>query len=216
MGIYRDHIFPRLMDGGLSGPQHRTLRARALTRAHGEVLEIGFGTGLNLSCYPPDVERLVGVDPAVVLEHRVAGRVSRARFPVERSAQDASERLPFEDATFDTVVSTWTLCSIDRLRRALTELRRVLRPEGVFLFLEHGRSDRTLAATLQDAVNPLQNVVACGCNLNRKIDQEIQDAGFRIIELERFKVPGVPRVFGEVYEGVATHADRETGPAGRG
>lgn len=206
MGIYRDHIFPRLMDGGLSSPQHRTLRERALRQARGSVLEIGFGTGLNLSCYPPAVGHLVGVDREVMLERKVAGRISRAPFPVERIAQDAADRLPFEDATFDTVVSTWTLCSIDRLRSALLELRRVMRTDGSFLFLEHGRSDRTLAATLQDAANPLQNILACGCNLNRKIDQEIQDAGFKIVELERFKVSGVPRMFGEVYEGAAIHA----------
>ncbi|MFV1987571.1 MAG: class I SAM-dependent methyltransferase [Gemmatimonadota bacterium] len=206
MGIYGDHIFPRLMDGGLSGAQHRTLRERALSRARGSVLEIGFGTGLNLNCYPPDVARLVGIDRQTMLERRVAGRISRAPFPVERVQQDAADRLPFDDGSFDTIVSTWTLCSIDRLRAALLELRRVMHPDGAFLFLEHGRSDRTLAATLQDAANPLQNIVACGCNLNRKIDSEIQDAGFKIIEFERFKVAGVPRIFGEVYEGVATHA----------
>jgi ubiquinone/menaquinone biosynthesis C-methylase UbiE len=206
MGVYRDHIFPRLMDSSLSSPQHRTLRARVLSRARGAVLEIGFGTGLNLSCYPPDVERLVGVDRKVMLERKVAGRIARAPFAVERLAQDAADRLPFEDSAFDTVVSTWTLCSVDRLRSALLELHRVMRPDGSFLFLEHGRSDRTLAASLQDAVNPLQNILACGCNLNRKIDQEIQDAGFKIIELDRFKVAGVPRMFGEVYEGAATHA----------
>jgi len=205
MGIYRHHIFPRLMDGGLSGPQHRVLRERALAGARGAVLEIGFGTGLNLSCYPRDVERLVAVDPVVMLEGRVAGRISRTPFPVERVERDAADRLPFADATFDTVVSTWTLCSIDRLRAALLELRRVLRPGGPLLFLEHGRSDRRLVAAFQDALNPLQNVVACGCNLNRKIDEEIQDAGFKITELERFKADGVPRAFGEVYEGVAIH-----------
>ena len=204
MGIYRKHVFPRLMDGGLSGPQHRTMRERALGRARGRVLEIGFGTGLNLPCYPPAVESLVGLDPEHMLEKRVAGRISRAAFGVDRVAQDASDPLPFDEESFDTVVSTWTLCSIDRIRAALVNLRRVLKGDGLFLFLEHGRSDRTLAASLQDAVNPLQNVFACGCNLNRKIDQEIQDAGFKIIELERFRVAGVPRIFGEVYEGAAT------------
>ncbi|MDH3735075.1 MAG: class I SAM-dependent methyltransferase [Gemmatimonadota bacterium] len=206
MGIYRDHIFPRLMDGGLSGPQHRTFRERALVRASGRVLEIGFGTGLNLACYPPGVRSLVGLDPALMLEKRVAGRIARAPFTVERVAQDAADALPFDDESFDTVVSTWTLCSVDRIRAALVHLRRVLKNDGLFLFLEHGRSDRTLAASMQDAVNPFQNVVACGCNLNRKIDQEIQDAGFKIVELERFKVAGVPRIFGEVYEGAATRA----------
>jgi len=206
MGIYGNHIFPRLMDGGLSGPRHRALRERALSGARGIVLEIGFGTGLNLNCYPGEVDRLVAVDPVIMLEKRVAGRIARARFPVERIERDAADPLPFPAATFDTITSTWTLCSIDRLRAALLELRRVLKPRGSLLFLEHGRSDRRLAAAVQDALNPLQNVVACGCNLNRRIDEEIENAGFRVIERERFKVDGVPRPFGEVYEGVATHA----------
>lgn len=207
MGIYGTHIFPRLMDGSLSGPQHRTMRQRVLAPARGRVLEIGFGTGLNLSCYPETVDRVVGLDPMRMLESRVAGRVERAPFPVDRVELDAAGPLPFEDASFDTVVSTWTLCSIDRLRRALDEIRRVLSPGGSFLFLEHGRSERTLAASFQDIINPLQNVVACGCNLNRRIDQEIQDAGFKIVELDRYRIPGVPRAFGEVYEGVATHPE---------
>jgi len=205
MGVYGKHIFPRLMDGGLSGPQHRTMRERALATARGAVLEIGFGTGLNLPCYPATVERLVGIDRASMLESRVAGRVARAPFPVERLEQDAADPLPFESGAFDTVVSTWTLCSIGRLREALHELRRVLAPGGAFLFLEHGRSDRTLVASFQDIVNPFQNLIGCGCNLNRRIDQEIQDAGFKIVELERYGIPGVPRPFGEVYEGMATH-----------
>ena len=206
MGIYSDHIFPRLMDGGLGGQMHRTYRERALAGARGQVLEIGFGTGLNLPCYPPEIERLVAIDPVTMLEKKVRGRVERAPFPVERVVQDAADPIPFPDASFDTLVSTWTLCSIGRLARALAELRRLMRPGGVFLFLEHGRSDQRVVAGFQDFVNPLQNMVGCGCNLNRRIDEEIQNGGFRITELERFRIPGVPRAFGEVYLGSATHA----------
>lgn len=206
MGIYSDHIFPRLMDGSLGGQQQRVYRERTLATAGGDVLEIGFGTGLNLSSYPPDISRLVAVDRATMLESRVRGRVARAPFPVERREHDAAEPLPYPDASFDTAVSTWTLCSIEDLQAALRELLRLLRPGGSFLFLEHGRSDRSMVATFQDLVNPLQNVVGCGCNLNRKIDDEIRRAGFQITHLERFRVPGVPRAFGEVYLGSATHA----------
>lgn len=206
MGIYTDHIFPRLMDGGLGGPQQRVYRRRALARARGSVLEIGFGTGLNLSCYPPTVDRLVALDPARMLERRVRGRIARAPFPVQRVALDAAGPLPFTDASFDTVVSTWTLCSLERLHQALEELGRLLRPGAPFLFLEHGRSDRDWVATFQDLFNPVQRVVACGCNLNRRIDDAIRHAGFQISELERFRMPGVPHAFGEVYMGSATHA----------
>ncbi len=206
MGIYADHIFPRLMDGSLGGQQQRVYRERTLAPARGAVLEVGFGTGLNLPCYPSEVIRLVAVDRTRMLESRVRGRVERAPFPVERLEHDAGRPLPFPDASFDTAVSTWTLCSIERLQPALRELLRVLRPGGAFLFLEHGRSDRSLVATFQDFVNPLQNVIGCGCNLNRKIDDEIRQAGFQITQLERFRVPGVPRAFGEVYLGSATHA----------
>ncbi len=206
MGIYAKHIFPRLMDGGLGSAAQRTYRERALSEARGLVLEIGFGTGLNLACYPEGVERVVGVDPVRMLERRVEGRIARAPFPVDRLVQDAADPLPFRDATFDTVVSTWTLCSIGRLPSALAELRRVLKPGGRFLFLEHGRSDHRVVAAIQDAANPVQNAIGCGCNLNRRIDEEIERGGFRILRLERFRMPGVPRVLGEVYEGAAVAA----------
>lgn len=206
MGIYADHIFPRLMESGLKGDLHEQYRRRALERARGTVLEIGFGTGLNLACYPEAVERVVGIDTASVLPDRVAARVRAAPFPVERLERDAADRLPFDDGAFDTVVSTWTLCSIDRLEAALRQGLRLLREEGELLFLEHGRSDRGWVAGVQDALNPVQRIVGCGCNLNRKIDDEIERAGFRISELDRFRVPGIPRAMGSVYLGAARAA----------
>jgi len=203
MGFYANHIFPRLMDAGLSGDLHRKYRRQTLARAHGAVLEIGFGTGLNLECYPPEVERLVALDTASVLEGRVSARIEAAPFPVQRVTMDAADRLPFEDGEFDTVTSTWTLCSIGHLPAALAELIRVLKPEGEFLFLEHGRAEAKGVARVQDALNPIQNVIGCGCNLNREIDDEIERAGFRITGLERFTVPGVPRALASVYLGAA-------------
>lgn len=203
MGIYADHIFPRLLEAGGRVEAQRRLREEALAQARGRVIEVGFGTGLNLPHYPPAVERLVAVDPARALEERVRRRIETAPFEVERLSRDASERLPFDDASFDTAVSTWTMCSIERLDDALAELRRVLRPEGRLLFMEHGRSERRVSAALQDLLNPVQNVVGLGCNLNREIDRRIEGAGFRIVALERFVAPGVPRVLGEVYRGVA-------------
>lgn len=211
MGVYAEHIFPRLMDHGLSGELHRRYRRRTLARARGHVLEIGFGTGLNLACYPGSVEHLVGLDASSVLESKVERRVAAAPFPVERLTRDAADRLPFDDGSFDTVVSTWTLCSIERLASALRELSRVVRPDGEFLFLEHGRNDRTRVANVQDWMNPLQRVIACGCNLNRKIDDEIHGVGFEIRDLHRFCMPGVPRALGTVYLGVAGRDPAGTG-----
>lgn len=203
MGLYSEHIFPRLMESGLKGDVHRGYRRQVLSRARGNVLEVGFGTGLNLECYPTSVRRITGIDPAAVLERRVRARIARAPFPVERMIHDAADRLPFPDEHFDTVTSTWTLCSITRLRDALLELRRALKPSGEFLFLEHGRNERRWVSRLQDTLNPVQNFVACGCNINRKIDTEIEHGGFRIVELDRFTMPGVPRALGSVYLGVA-------------
>lgn len=203
MGLYSEHIFPRLMESGLKGDAHRGYRRRVLSRARGHVLEVGFGTGLNLECYPTAVQGVTGIDPAAVLERRVRARIARTPFPVERVIHDAADRLPFPDGQFDTVTSTWTLCSIARLRDALLELRRALNPSGEFLFLEHGRNEKGWVARLQDTLNPVQNVVACGCNMNRKIDAEIERGGFRIVELDRFTMPGVPRALGSVYLGVA-------------
>ena len=204
MGLYADHIFPRFMDLTLSSGPHRRFRLDALAEARGLVLEIGFGTALNLPYYPPEVTRVVALDDSPMLADRVRRRIAVASVPVEVIHRDAADRMPFEDATFDTVVSTWTLCSIERLQSALAEVVRILKPEGRFLFIEHGLSDRPVTAKLQHLLNPMQNVVSCGCNLNRKIDDELAEAGLTILSLERFRVPGVPRAFGEVYRGVAS------------
>lgn len=203
MGLYAKYIFPRLMDRIMSGQKFHRLRENLLTSAEGEVLEIGLGTGLNLACYPPRVLRLRAVDPAPLLPARVAKRSAAVSFPVEITHLSA-ERLPYEDGSFDCVVSTWTLCTIPDSVQALRVVRRVLKPTGRFLFLEHGRSDDAATATWQDRLNPIQNVLGCGCNLNRRIDQLISKAGLHILQLDRFVMEGVPRIGGELYRGIAT------------
>lgn len=203
MGLYARYIFPRLMDGFMSRREFQRLRGDLLTSAEGEVLEIGLGTGLNLACYPQQVLRLRAVDPAPLLPARVAKRSAAVSFPVEITHLSA-ERLPYDNHSFDCAVSTWTLCTIPDPVRALQEVRRVLKPTGRFLFLEHGRSDDARTAAWQDRLNPLQNVIGCGCNLNRRIDQLISKAGLYIMQLDRFVMEGVPRIGGELYRGVAT------------
>ena len=208
MGLYSRVIFPRLMDWIMSGPEFRRLRSALLSEAAGEVLEIGFGTGLNLPHYPGHLSRLTALDPVTALPGRVSRRIAAAPFPVERCEAPA-EMLPFSRDRFDMVVSTWTLCSVGDPLQVLNEVRRVLRPEGRFLFLEHGRSDEPRTAAWQDRLNPVQNVIGCGCHLNRRIDEFISRAGFTIERLDRFRMERVPRIAGEMYRGAAI-------PPGRG
>ena len=202
MGLYSRHIFPRLMDHVMSGAEFQQLRMELLESAGDQVLEIGLGTGLNLPHYPNTVSRLCAVDPFPLLPDRLAARSEAVPFPIEISHISA-ERLPYDDRTFDCVVSTWTLCTIPDPVTALREVRRVLRADGRFLFLEHGRSDEATIAAWQDRLNPLQRMIGCGCNLNRKIDQLIEQAGLTMQQLERFKMRSVPRLGGEMYRGTA-------------
>src|SRR6185436_1628254 len=158
---------------------------------------------LNLPHYPAQVTKLTVVEPEEMLASRVARRIAAAHMPVEQFRLDASRRLPFEDNSFDSVVTTLTLCSIADFTPALAEMRRVLKPEGRYVFMEHGRSDDPRVAKRQDFFNPLQKIVACGCNMNRPIDRLIKDAGFEIVTLERFLMPDAPRVLSEMYRGIA-------------
>ena len=206
MGWYADTVFPRLMEWALGSEACSAERRRVLAPVRGEVLEIGFGTGLNLAHYPPTgVTRLTIVDPSEFFPDRVRARIAAAPFPVTQVRLTA-ERLPFPDASFDAVVSTWTLCTIPDPVAALREVRRVLRPDGVLRFLEHGRSERSWVATCQDLWNPVQQVVACGCNVNRAIDAIVTESGLAVTELERYVLPGEIALMGSMYRGVATPA----------
>jgi ubiquinone/menaquinone biosynthesis C-methylase UbiE len=209
MGLYCDHIFPRLMEWVMAGEEFLHLRSELLASTHGEVLELGIGTGLNLPHYPETVTELHAVDPAQLLPKRVAARSGRLAFPVHIQ-RGTAEALPHADQSFDNVVSTWTLCTIPDPVLALKEVRRVLKPEGTFLFLEHGRSNDQKIAIWQDRLNPIQNVIGCGCNLNRQIDRLITQSGLEIVHLDRFSMQGVPRLAGEMYRGTATKTIRLT------
>jgi ubiquinone/menaquinone biosynthesis C-methylase UbiE len=202
MGLYATQIFPRLMDWVMARPAFSQLREALLQPASGEVLEIGFGTGLNLCHYPATITRLSIVDPAILLPLKVTHRMAAAPYPIQ-TRHVTAEQLPFPDREFDTVVSTWTLCTITDPVLALREVGRVLKPGGRFLFLEHGRSDDRKVAVWQDRLNPIQNVIGCGCNLNRQIDQLITQSGLTIAHLDRFSMQGVPRLAGEMYRGTA-------------
>jgi len=198
--FYEQRVFPHLLEVMMK--QLARLRDEALAPAQGDVLEIGFGTGLNLPHYPPAVKRLTAIDPMEALPDKVAQRISNAPFAVERHALRADGSLPFDSERFDTVTVTWTLCTIPDVAAALAEMRRVLKPEGELLFIEHGRSDDPGVARWQDRLNPIQNVIGCGCNLNRKIDALIEGAGFSIDRLDRFVADG-PAAFATMYRGAA-------------
>ncbi len=178
------------------------LRPATLDAAEGDVLEIGFGTGLNVPHYPPRVKSLTGLDPLDVLPDAARRRIAAAPFPFEHHALRADRRLPFDDARFDCVVTTWTLCSIPEPVEALREMRRVLKPGGRYLFVEHGRSDAPRTGRWQDRLNPVWRRIADGCNLNRCIDALVGEGGFEVVDLQRFRGRG-PRVVAEMYRGIA-------------
>ncbi|HEY5658734.1 MAG TPA: class I SAM-dependent methyltransferase [Myxococcota bacterium] len=201
----RDWLKSRILD--LVMRLNDELRAPSLELAAGEVLEVGFGTGLNLAFYPPGVKSVTGVDPLVAsgfapLEERVA----RVPFCVERHALRADGSLPFDAGRFDCVVTTWTLCSIPRPLDALAEMRRVLKRGGSYVFVEHGRSDCVTTARWQDRLNPLWRRLADGCNLNLAIDALVREGGFELFRLERFEHAG-PRILTSMYRGAARRAD---------
>jgi SAM-dependent methyltransferase len=208
MGLYAKFLFPRVLEWTLDTKVVQRERKLALASAGGVTLEIGFGTGLNLPCYPAAVTKVIGVDPERMLADRVRRRIDAAPMAVEQFNLDASNRLPFEPESFDTVVSTFTLCSIDEVAAALSEIHRVLKPSGKFLFLEHGRSDRAKVARWQDRLNPIQRVVGRGCNLNRPIDQLILGAGFELNQLDRYVMADSPALFASMYRGVGVRGER--------
>ena len=167
------------------------LRARTLADAEGRVLEIGAGTGLNLARYPEGVEELVLTEPEPAMVRKIERKLSSASPPV-RIVPAPAEALPFEDESFDTVVSTACLCTVQDPPRSLAEVRRVLRPEGRFLFLEHVRSDNPRIARRQDRLNPVWRAVTNGCNCNRATLEAIEEAGFTIEAAERGDLPKQP------------------------
>ncbi len=183
--------------------QMNELRPGALAGARGEVLEVGFGSGLNLDFYPAAVTGVVGIEPNPVEGLRaLEERIRAARFPVAQHALRADGELPFDSGRFDCVVTTWTLCSIPDPVRALREMRRVLKPGGVYLFIEHGRAPTEGLARWQDRLNPAWRRLAGGCNMNRPIDAIVEKAGFESVRVERFRHIG-PALLSHMYRGTA-------------
>jgi len=185
--------------------QMNQYRPETVGRAEGDVLEIGFGTALNLRFYTEAVKSLAGVDPLEGLPPRVQARIAAAPFPVTHHALRADGELPFDAGRFDSVVFTWTLCSIPEPERALLELRRVLKPQGRMFFVEHGRSENPATARWQDRLNPLWVRITDGCNMNRPVAELVRRGGFELTGLEHFRGRG-PRILAEMYRGIAQRA----------
>ena len=204
MGFYVDRVLPRITDVALSGKELSKLRARVCEGLSGEVLEVGFGSGRNVPHYSRAVERVQAVDPATVGRRLAAKRLAATSVPVEFIGLDG-EDLPLDDASVDHVLTTWTLCTIPDVDRALADMRRVLRPGGAVHFVEHGLSPDAKVARWQDRLNPIQRRVFGGCHLNRPIDRLLENAGLTVAPLETFYAKG-PKPFGYLFEGVATKA----------
>ncbi|MBM3268561.1 MAG: class I SAM-dependent methyltransferase [Candidatus Sericytochromatia bacterium] len=198
MGFYQELLLPWLCDKAMRNRDLLPLRRRVVGGATGRVLELGAGSGLNFGLYGPEVTEVVAVEPSARLVEMARARAGRPVTFVEAAA----EMLPFNDLSFDTVVSTWTMCSIADIARALAEARRVLKPEGRMLFVEHGASPDAGVRRWQDLLTPAWKRIAGGCHLNRPIASLIEDAGFRLEALEKAYVPG-PKAMTYMYEGVA-------------
>jgi ubiquinone/menaquinone biosynthesis C-methylase UbiE len=205
LGFYHHYVFPRVLDLAMASPQLRRPRDRALAPAQGRILEIGFGTGRNLTHYPPHVRRIEAIDPDPDLDRLSLPRIAHASIEVDFHHLDA-EHLPFEDGRFDTVVSTFTLCSIPDVVHALAEVRRVLRPGGQFLFLEHGRAPDRRVARWQDRLNGAWMPLAGGCHLNRPVRELVSGAGLELGPVQQYYLKRTPRFVGYLTEGRALRA----------
>lgn len=203
MGLYSRHVFPWVLETVMAQRVLHRLREEALAPAHGRILEVGFGTGMNLPHYPRHVHGLTGVDSNPGVLGRAQRRAAATGIAVEHHGLSA-ESLPFTDASFDTVVSTFTLCSIPDLGRALAEMRRVLKPGGELLFLEHGLSPEPDVARWQRRINPLWMKVGDGCHLDRDTTAELRGAGFGIERVRNFYLPKSLKFAGYMYLGAAS------------
>lgn len=202
MGLYADQLLPRATDVVMARKEFEPIRARVSAGLEGEVLEIGFGSGLNITHYPPAVRRVRAVDPATVGRKLAATRLAASPVPIEFVGLDG-EDLPVESGGVDHVLCTWTLCSIPRPERALAEIFRVLRPGGAFHFAEHGRSPEEKVLRRQELFTPVWRRVAGGCHLDRPVQHLVEAAGLQTVELDTYYIKG-PKVFGYTYEGLAT------------
>lgn len=207
MGLYRSRILPWLVDKGTSHASLLDLRRELVAEAQGTVLEIGFGPGGSIPHYPA-IDRLYALEPQPAMLRRARRRIRQAGFPVQL-VRARAERLPFPDQTFDTVVSVFSLCSMESVPRVLHEVQRILRPEGVFLFLEHGRAHDFFTAQWQRRLSPVQRFLF-GCRSDLCVDRHVIDAGLRLDHLDRILLAEGPALTAQLYRGTARLQDAQT------
>lgn len=201
MGFYNDYILPSLINLAMRNKELRPFRERVIGAAEGRVLEIGVGSGMNLPFYRAPVREILALEPAPRLIS-MAKRASRTTAISVNYLEASAEAIPLDQDSVDTVVTTWTLCSIPQAAIALAEMRRVLRPGGKLLFAEHGQAPDAAVRRWQDRLTPAWRYIGGGCHLNRPIRTMIEGAGFRIDRIETGYIPG-PKPMTFMYEGSA-------------
>ncbi|MBI4783139.1 MAG: class I SAM-dependent methyltransferase [Oscillatoriophycideae cyanobacterium NC_groundwater_1537_Pr4_S-0.65um_50_18] len=202
MSLYSRMILPCVLDWAMSDPALTRHRQDLLSEVRGETLEIGFGTGLNLPYYPDRIQNITAIDANAGMSNIAQKRIQLAPITVDHRVLNG-EHLPMADCTFDSVVSTWTLCSIAKVDLALKEIHRVLKPGGQFFFVEHGLSPDPKIQVWQHRLTPLQKVIADGCHLDRNI-QALIEQEFATVKLEQFQAQGISQIAGYLYKGMAT------------
>jgi ubiquinone/menaquinone biosynthesis C-methylase UbiE len=205
MGLYGEHVLPRVVDVMCGLKNAEPLRRRVCAGLEGRVVELGFGSGHNAPFYPEAVDRVAAIEPADLGWKLAEKRLRATRVPVERAGLDG-QSLPFGDDSFDTALSTWTLCTIPDVAAALSEVRRVLKPGGALHFVEHGLAPDERVRVWQHRLEPLQKRMFGGCHLTRPIVDLLTAAGFTITELDVFYEDSTPKIFGADSLGVARAA----------
>jgi ubiquinone/menaquinone biosynthesis C-methylase UbiE len=202
VGFYARHLLPRIINLAMRNKEITRLRAAWIPQARGDVLEIGIGSGLNLPFYTSEAKRVYGVEPSLELQRMARERAAGRPVDVEFLSRSAEDPIPLPNESVDTIVMTWTLCSISNPPKALEQMKRVLKRSGQLIFVEHGRPPDRRIAVWQDRLNPTWKRIGGGCNLNRKIDELIIEAGFQITDLRKFYLRG-PRPMTYTYQGLA-------------
>lgn len=202
MGVYENKVLPRIINGVCGMKAARPLRQRVCDGLIGDVVEIGFGSGLNVPFYPDAVKSVAAVEPVDLGWRLARKRLAASTVPVERAGLDG-QSLPFDDDRFDTALTTWTLCTIPDVDAALLELRRVLKPGGTVHFVEHGLAPNDRVQRRQRRLEPMQKRMFGGCHLTRPIVDLLTRAGFEIAEVEAFYEKGAPKAMGADSLGIA-------------